>query len=191
MRVWRRAPSLPDNEGRQEPVAGDPRRARREAATYRVMTYTDAPRAGRAVAAVSRRLPPSCNNPRGGDCEPQTTVELGPSAQRLIISMNRTTRSAWQAGMTAACAIVLTVLAALVAVGCGSAVGGGGGAPGRRRRRLPTRPQSRLPTRPWRRPLSPLLAFPTSTTKALRRATPCRSRCPQRPEEQAGTNTGC
>ena len=187
------------------------------------MTYTDAPRAGRAVAAVSRRLPPSCNNPRGGDCEPQTTVELGPSAQRLIISMNRTTRSAWQAGMTAACAIVLTVLAALVAVGCGSAVGGGGGPPGRRRRRLPTRPQSLLPTRPqsllptrpqsllptrpqsllptrpqsllptrpWRRPLSPLLAFPTSTTKALRRATPCRSRCPQRPEEQAGTNTGC
>ena len=33
--------------------------------------------------------------------------------------------------MTAACAIVLTVLAALVAVGCGSAVAGGG-APGRR-----------------------------------------------------------
>ena len=107
-------------------MAGDPRRARREAAIYMRMTYTDAPR----VAAVSRRLPPSCNNPRGGDCEPQTTVELGPSAQRLIISMNRnrTTRSAWQAGMTAACAIVLTVLAALVAVGCGSAAGGGGGA---------------------------------------------------------------
>ena len=133
------------------------------------------PRAWRPSPAVSPL--PSCNNPRGGDCEPQTTVELGPSAQRLIISMNRTTRSAWQAGMTAACAIVLTVLAALVAVGCGSAVAGGGGAGPSRR------PPGRLSSR--------FLAFPPSPTKALRRAAAYRSRCPRRPEEQAGTNTGC